>query len=74
LLSPPAAAAAAGTFAVRSLAGRLPAGTLVTWLTLLAGGAACVVSTVIAAQLLRLEEVGYITRLVRRPHSQSHSG
>lgn len=69
-----AAAAAAGTFAVRSLAGRLPAGTLVTWLTLLAGGAACVVSTVIAAQLLRLEEVGYITRLVRRPHSQSHSG
>ncbi len=62
-----AAVAAAGTFAVRSLAVRLPAGNLVTWITLLAGGAACAVSAVVAAWLLRMEEIDQIGRLLRRP-------
>lgn len=67
-----AAMAAAGTLVVRSLAVRLPAGNLVTWFTLLAGGTAGVVSAVVAARLLRMEEIDQIARLLRRLSPPSH--
>lgn len=67
-----AAVTAMGTFAARSLAGLLPASNLVTWLTLVVGGAACLVFAALAARLLGVEELHQLTRLLRRSDSPSH--
>ncbi len=69
-----AATATVGTFAVRSLAGLLASNNLNTWLTLAAGGVACLASAGIAARLLRVEEIEQIAGLLRRPRPTNHPG
>jgi len=64
-----AVVAALGTLAVRSLGDLLAADSLRLWLTLLAGGMACLASVGVAARLLRLEEFNHLARLVRHPRS-----
>lgn len=64
-----AVTAALGTLAVRALGGLLAADSLSLWLTLLAGGLACLASVGVAARLLRLEEFSQLARLVRHPRS-----
>lgn len=61
--------AALGTWAVRTLGESLTLDGAGNWLTLMAGGLACVLSAAAAAYLLRLKEVELIARLIRRPRS-----